>query len=243
MISVIEALNHVLALAKPLTAEPIALEHAVDRILAEAVIADRNQPPFDASAMDGYAVSAADLSVGRKKWNVIGEAAAGHQACAGKHGDDIGGSFPLPRTVQLQAVEPARRLRARLQGRRGVCGLEPQGLHAHKPVQLFLVLKAQLATRPFRLHDAVDPRQIGCCERFRHAELPVAVADELSSCCLLSRELIRVRASNRSDHRDLRLLQAEDASSASTRPEHYCQNECQQHAGRLPISPHRSVLR
>ena len=79
MISVIEALNHVLALAKPLTAEPIALEHAVDRILAEAVIADRNQPPFDASAMDGYAVSAADLSVGRKKWNVIGEAAAGHK--------------------------------------------------------------------------------------------------------------------------------------------------------------------
>ena len=87
MISVIEALNHVLALAKPLTAEPIALEHAVDRILAEAVIADRNQPPFDASAMDGYAVSAADLSVGRKKWNVIGEAAAGH-----KFDSPVGGS-------------------------------------------------------------------------------------------------------------------------------------------------------
>ena len=53
MITVSAALNHVLALAQPLAAEPIALQNAIGRILAQPVIADRNQPPFAASAMDG----------------------------------------------------------------------------------------------------------------------------------------------------------------------------------------------
>ena len=79
MISVSAALGHVLALAHPLEAEPIALQHAVGRILSQPVFADRNQPPFAASAMDGYAICAADLSAGRTQWDVIGEAAAGHR--------------------------------------------------------------------------------------------------------------------------------------------------------------------
>ena len=79
MITVSAALNHVLALAQPLAAEPIALQNAIGRILAQPVIADRNQPPFAASAMDGYAICAVDLGAGRTQWDVIGEAAAGHQ--------------------------------------------------------------------------------------------------------------------------------------------------------------------
>ena len=79
MISVSAALGHVLELAHPLEAEPIALQHAVGRILSQPVFADRNQPPFAASAMDGYAICAADLSAGRTQWDVIGEAAAGHR--------------------------------------------------------------------------------------------------------------------------------------------------------------------
>ena len=79
MISVSAALGHVLALAHPLEAEPIALQHAVGRILSQPVFADRNQPPFAASAMDGYAICKADLSAGRTQWDVIGEAAAGHR--------------------------------------------------------------------------------------------------------------------------------------------------------------------
>ena len=79
MISVSAALGHILALAHPLEAEPIALQHAVGRILSQPVFADRNQPPFAASAMDGYAICAADLSTGCTQWDVIGEAAAGHR--------------------------------------------------------------------------------------------------------------------------------------------------------------------
>ena len=79
MITVSAALNHVLALAQPLAAEPIALQNAIGRILAQPVIADRNQPPFAASAMDGYAICAADLGAGRTQWDLIGEAAAGHR--------------------------------------------------------------------------------------------------------------------------------------------------------------------
>ena len=81
MISVEQALEQVLALVKPLSAEPVPLKNAVDRILAHPIIAHRDQPPFSASAMDGYAISGSDLRKGLKSWDVIGEAAAGHRFC------------------------------------------------------------------------------------------------------------------------------------------------------------------
>lgn len=43
--------------------EPLALSHAMGRILAEPVACDRDSPAFDYAAMDGYAVRAADLAV------------------------------------------------------------------------------------------------------------------------------------------------------------------------------------
>lgn len=73
MISVDEALGHVLALAAPLPTENIALKHAAERVLAKDIIARRDQPPFPASVMDGYAVAGAHPT-----YAVIGEAAAGH---------------------------------------------------------------------------------------------------------------------------------------------------------------------
>src|SRR5689334_12280375 len=64
-----------LAVAPPLDAETVSLEQAVGRVLAEAVIAQRDQPPFAVSAMDGYAVRSADTP-GRLRLD--GESAAGH---------------------------------------------------------------------------------------------------------------------------------------------------------------------
>ena len=55
--------------------ESVALEEAFGRVLAEDVIAWRDQPPFAGSAMDGYALRAADTP---GRFRVIGEAAAGH---------------------------------------------------------------------------------------------------------------------------------------------------------------------
>lgn len=77
MISVETALTHILELGSPLPAETVPLAEAAGRVLVEPAVARRNQPPFDASSMDGYAIKSieADQHVQLK---VIGEAAAGH---------------------------------------------------------------------------------------------------------------------------------------------------------------------
>ncbi|MCT8160797.1 gephyrin-like molybdotransferase Glp [Pseudoruegeria sp. SHC-113] len=77
MITVEEALAHVLSLVAPLEAEPTPLIEAAGRVLAAPVVAQRNQPPFPSSAMDGYAVAAAEVAPG-DRFTVIGESAAGH---------------------------------------------------------------------------------------------------------------------------------------------------------------------
>lgn len=76
MTPVDEALAQVLALVAPLPPETVALRHAAGRVLAQPVTARLTQPPFDASSMDGYWVSAADHLPGAVL-RVEGEAAAG----------------------------------------------------------------------------------------------------------------------------------------------------------------------
>ncbi len=75
MISVEEALTRVLALAPPPVAETVPLDQAYGRALLEPAVARLTQPPFDAAAMDGYALRSADLD---GPLRVIGQAAAGH---------------------------------------------------------------------------------------------------------------------------------------------------------------------
>lgn len=71
-----DAIKSVLDGAGPLGIEHIALDDAHGRVLAEDLKALRTQPPEDMSAMDGYAVRAADATLGAKL-TVIGEVAAG----------------------------------------------------------------------------------------------------------------------------------------------------------------------
>ncbi|MBX9616368.1 MAG: molybdopterin molybdotransferase MoeA [Caulobacteraceae bacterium] len=63
----------------PLAAEAIPLAEADGCWLAEPVTAERDQPPFDASAMDGWAVRSVDLRPGARL-EIVGESAAGHDA-------------------------------------------------------------------------------------------------------------------------------------------------------------------
>src|SRR3979411_2006470 len=74
---VADALAAVLAGAEPLAAETVALDAAHHRVLARDVAALRTQPPQAMSAMDGYAVRAADASRVAARLKVIGEGAAG----------------------------------------------------------------------------------------------------------------------------------------------------------------------
>jgi molybdopterin molybdotransferase len=78
MLSVEDALSRVVAGLEPVEAETIPLEDGHGRVLAEGVAARITQPPFDASAMDGYAVRAGDLKEIPCDLTVIGDAAAGH---------------------------------------------------------------------------------------------------------------------------------------------------------------------
>src|ERR1041385_3616670 len=54
--------------------EPVSLGDAAGRVLAEDIAADRDYPPFDRSARDGFAVRAADVP---GELTVIGEVRAG----------------------------------------------------------------------------------------------------------------------------------------------------------------------
>ena len=62
LLSVTDALARVLDGLAPLEAERVAIEEGLGRVLAEDLAARVTQPPFDASAMDGYAVRAADVA-------------------------------------------------------------------------------------------------------------------------------------------------------------------------------------
>src|SRR5437868_3069584 len=76
-LSVDEALERILARVTPLLPVPIGLLDALGTTLAADVVADRDVPPFRNSAMDGYAVIAADVARVPAVLTVVGEIAAG----------------------------------------------------------------------------------------------------------------------------------------------------------------------
>jgi molybdopterin molybdotransferase len=78
LMSVAEALRQVLEHAGPLSSETVRLADAYGRVLAADLSAQRTQPPVDVSAMDGYAVRAADVKSAPARLRLIGEVAAGH---------------------------------------------------------------------------------------------------------------------------------------------------------------------
>lgn len=77
MLSVAEALARVVAGVVPTAAERVGLHQAGGRVLAEDLVSLRTQPPFAASAMDGYALIGAEAVAGARL-RVVGESAAGH---------------------------------------------------------------------------------------------------------------------------------------------------------------------
>ncbi len=77
LLSVADALERVLEHAAPLPAEEVPLAEAHGCVLACDLKARRTQPPADVSAMDGYAVRAADVTSAPVHLRVVGEVAAG----------------------------------------------------------------------------------------------------------------------------------------------------------------------
>ena len=94
-LSVAEAQRVILAAVEPLGSQVISTREALGRVLAESVASTRTLPPADCSAMDGYALRAADIA-----------AASREQPCALRIAYEVpaGGSAERP----LAAGEAAR---------------------------------------------------------------------------------------------------------------------------------------
>jgi molybdopterin molybdotransferase len=73
LISVEEARARILATVRPLAPEPVPAEDALGRVLAEDVVSELELPPFDSSAMDGFAVVAGPAA----ELTIVGESQAG----------------------------------------------------------------------------------------------------------------------------------------------------------------------
>jgi molybdopterin molybdotransferase len=101
MLSVEEARKTILDAVRPLGSEMVFLGNAGGRILADTYRAQRSLPPADNSAMDGYAVYAADLEGASEdtpvRIEVVGSQLAG--------GDDVG-AVPAGKVVRIMTGAP-----------------------------------------------------------------------------------------------------------------------------------------
>jgi molybdopterin molybdotransferase len=131
MIPVDAALDIVLKHTPLLGAEEVPLVDALGRVLAEDVRADADMPPFDRSAMDGYAVRASDVSRAPVVLEVAGQVRAGQwpdQPLRPGQAVQVMTGAPVP--AGATAVQPVEKTRA-IDGGRRVEVLEPVATGAH----------------------------------------------------------------------------------------------------------------
>ena len=120
LIPVGEARRRVLGALHPLPAETVALGSALGRVLAEEVASGEDLPPFDSSAMDGFALGTADAEL-----EIVGESRAGAPADrALAPGEAIAISTGAMVPEGTVAVAPVERVEL-IEGRVRVPGFEP----------------------------------------------------------------------------------------------------------------------
>lgn len=167
LLSVAEALARVTQGLEPLDAERVPLEQARGRALAEDVAAGLTQPPFDASAMDGYAVRAADVATVPATLRLIGEALAG-SGYEGevKHGEAVRifTGAPVPKgadTVVIQEDTEAAPGMVMVKEAAPRRHIRPRGQDFTKGEVLL------------RAGTILGPRELLLAAAMNHAELPV----------------------------------------------------------------------
>ena len=132
MISYAAALQHILKACQPLPPEHVSLTQALGRVLAQDVQAGEDLPPFDNSAMDGFALASGGVVL-----------AAGHEfAVAGSH---AAGDGLVAYTREACEIMTGASL--------------PEGLDSVVPVEQVSVLQHDEAGRPLqiRLEAEVSP--------------------------------------------------------------------------------------
>lgn len=174
MISVEDALAQCLALVAPLPSEIVPLAQAHLRWMSAPTVASRDQPPFAASAMDGYAVQGDPGP--DDNFLVIGEAGAGH-AFEGKVGPGqavrIFTGAPLPQgATRVIIQEDVVRLGDRI--------LLKEGLDAGPHVRPM--------GQDFRAGDSLSPR------RLRANDLALLAAMNIASVTVARRPVVALIA-------------------------------------------------
>jgi len=173
-----EALALVLARAAPLEAEEVPVAQAAGRVLAESVVARTDLPPFDSSAMDGFAVRAADTP---GRLTVVGQSAAGAPATRElAAGEAIAISTGAVVPAGADAVVPVERTSGDVEVERVVLGdnIRPRGGDVRAGT---VVASAGSVLRPAQLGAlaAAGVAAVRCARRPRAAVL--ATGSELRS--------------------------------------------------------------
>ena len=180
LLTVDEALAGILEAVEPTSAETVAIEAAYRRTLAEPLAALLTQPPFDASAMDGYAVRAADVAHLPATLDVIGEAAAGHpfagSVSAGKAVRIFTGA-PLPSGADTVVIQEntARETSATGQTRVIVRDGMPERGHVRNCGIDFRA--GQVLLQPGR---RLGPREVALSAAMGHGSIPVRRAPRVA---------------------------------------------------------------
>lgn len=112
MLSADRALDIIVSSVSPGEVEVVYLHEAHERVLAEEIIAAEDVPPFDNSAMDGFAVRAEDIAQSPAVLRLVGEVSAGQVATRELSHDEAirimtGGKVPLgaDAVVQIERTE------------------------------------------------------------------------------------------------------------------------------------------
>ena len=163
--SVEQARAAMLARIAPLPIESVRLGEALGRVLAADIRAGRDQPPFAASAMDGWAVRSADGG-GRRR--IVGESAAGRGMDGSLGAGEAariftGGALPDGADAVVMQEDARREDNAVV-----VPAVEP-GRHVRLPGQDFQAGDVLLATG-----DRLDPWRLALAAAAGSASLPVA---------------------------------------------------------------------
>lgn len=169
MLSVEDAQDRVLAHARTMAAQTLDLRQACWRVLAEDIHARHSQPPFAASAMDGYAVRWEDIAALPARLRLIGTSAAGARfegRCGAGEAVRIFTGAPLPEgadSVVVQEEAQPDGAHVRITGR-------PEGRSGHvRPAGIDFGAGDLLLRRGCRLSD----RDIALAASANHARLSV----------------------------------------------------------------------
>lgn len=163
-----KARARLLAGVQPLPPQSVPLAHASGRITAQAIAARLTQPPFAASAMDGWAVRFADRP---GPWRIIGTSAAGHPFAGMLHSGEAVRIFtgaPVPDgadTVIVQEEMAADATGVSLTGE----GPPHQGAHIRKAGQDFAAGQTLIPA-----HTRLTARHIGLLAASGHGSVAVS---------------------------------------------------------------------